>query len=233
MKLLKKIAEWILEDEFEKHDEEINEMGNKIAELTEINFDLEFENPLEDYYNNKYPKFPRAYNKKFLNKFINLDVRCFVGNYHNFRLPIFKGTDDENAIESLKWTIKNKKYRSDQLNSGLVEYWNFSYESKEKTYLDCEDGAILIYDILRANGIPAWRLRITAGWAINPWNGNIDGHAYLTYYSEFEKKWVALDWCYFPNTESMKTQPHYKDVSFYGDVWFSFNELHSWGKDKL
>ena len=76
-------------------------------------------------------------------------------------------------------------------------------------------------------------MRVTAGWAINPRSGKVGGHCYLTYYSEEFNKWISLDWCYYPNIDEMSNQPKYKDIGFYGDVWFSFNEEFCWGKDKL
>jgi hypothetical protein len=232
MEFLKNIAKWILSEELELQRKinlnNILEIQN-LRELVEMEREVE---KLENYYNNKYPTIKRSYKKRFLSDDLNVDVRCFVGNYNNYRLPLFEGTEDEMAIEGLKWIVKNKGYKSDKLTTGLNEYWNFSFESKEKSYMDCEDGAILLYDILRANGIPAWKLRVTAGWAINPWNEQTDGHCYLTYYSEECKKWVSLDWCYFPNIEEMSNQPKYSEIGFYGEIWFSFNEDFCWGKDK-
>jgi len=232
MKILKQIATIILKDELEDKSNEISNLSLVLKSYIEDIYALKYPDPLEDYYNTKYPKTKKLYNKKFLSRYIGVDVRCFVGNYHNYRLPIFSSKDDELAIEALQWIVKNKTYQSDSKSTGLAEYWNFSFESKELTFMDCEDGAILLYDILRANNIPAWRLRIVCGWAISPWSGKSAGHAYLAYYSKTHNKWVALDWCYLPNVEPMETQPEYKDVGFYGDVWFSFNENYSWSKAK-
>jgi len=233
MEIIKTISRYFLREELDAIYSSIDTKDRLIEQNKETIFNLTYPNPKEEYYNNKYPKFQRVYQKKFLDYYQNLDVRCFVGNHNNYQLPIFDGEDDKKAISSLSWVIKNFKYVPDKQVFGLQEYWAFSFESLVRKQGDCDDGAILLYDVLRANGIPAWKLRITAGDAVNPFTKQIVGHAYLTYYSEVEDKWVALDWCYFPNTEEMELQPHYKDIGFYGDVWFSFNELYSWGEKKI
>jgi hypothetical protein len=232
MNIIKELAKLILKVELDNLNSEVTKKEESILNLKEEIKELTYSSPKEEYYNNKYPKIDKKYYKHLLGESISFDVRCFVGNYKNKALPQFKGTDDEIAIKALTWIIQNKKYASDKSTTGLVEYWNMSYETLLKDAGDCEDGGILLYDILRANGVPAWKIRVTVGWAINPFNGTTEGHAYVTYYSEQYDKWVALDWCYLPNTEKMETQPHYRDVSFYGDVWWSFNENYVWGRAK-
>jgi len=232
MNLIKELCRAIINDEIVSYKNEIKVKTETINEQSKRINKLIYPNPKEEYYNNKYPKFPRAYNKKFLNKILNLDVRCFVGNYNNLSIPKVNGTDDEKAIAALIWVVQNFKYVSDEKVFGLQEYWAFSFESLDRKQGDCDDGAILLYDILRANGIPAWRLRLACGLAINPWNGNVDGHCYLTYYSIKEDKWIALDWCYLPNMNKISEQDSYNNISHYGDVWFSFNEEYSWGNKK-
>jgi hypothetical protein len=74
-------------------------------------------------------------------------------------------------------------YVSDATQYGLKEYWAVSYETLERKKGDCDDGAILLYDILRNSGIPAWKLRVNAGYGVNPGTGKQVGHAYVTYYS--------------------------------------------------
>ena len=82
------------------------------------------------------------------------------------------------------------------------ENWSFSYQTLGRMNGDCEDGAILLYDILRNAGIPAWKLRLNVGLVQAPLRP-IGGHAWLSYYveSQFWKskrddKWVILDWCF-------------------------------------
>lgn len=184
-------------------------------------------NNLEDYYNNKYPKSNITYKRKGL-KTIKIDVRQFL-NKNNFKLPTLTGNEDEIALNGLKWVIKNIKYTSDKKQFKIPEYWSLGFETFEYKKGDCEDGAILLYDILRKNGIPTWKLRLSAGWV--KYNNEKVGHAYLTYYSENNNKWVLLDWCYYPNIKKIKERKDYKDEKNYLSTWWSFNEQYSWGDE--
>jgi len=74
-------------------------------------------------------------------------------------------------------------------------------------------------------GIPYYKIRMTAG------DTEAGGHAYLTYYCESEDKWVAMDWCYYPDQNiPVKSKLDYKDSSLYGEVWFSFNERYAFSR---
>lgn len=182
----------------------------------------------EDYYNNKYPKANISYKRTDKLETIQIDVRQFL-NPNNYLLPKVEGiTDDEKAINCLKYVINNIKYIPDKVEYGLDEYWAFNYETFNIKKGDCEDGAILLYCIMRANGIPDWKIRVSAGWV--EYNGVKEGHCYLTYYCEESDKWVVLDWCYFPNTMKIIDRQDYKDNTMYGDIWFSFNSQHSWSE---
>lgn len=181
------------------------------------------------YYNNKYPKTNAVYRRtdRFITR--NIDVRQFL-NHNNFQLPKFTGTDDEIARKSLLWVIGNITYIPDKTQYKNNEYWAFGYETLASKRGDCEDGAILLYEILRKNGLPAWKIRLSVGYV--KVNGKNVGHAYVTYYCEEANKWVALDWCYWPSTLNINLRPSYNDMPKYLGVWFSFNELYSWGKVK-
>lgn len=85
----------------------------------------------------------------------------------------------------------------------IHDYWSYSYQTYQRGTGDCEDGTVLLYDILRKSGIPAWKLRVNAGHVNKP-DGTKGGHVWLTYYvesqfwkgkSKREDKWVYLDWC--------------------------------------
>jgi predicted transglutaminase-like cysteine proteinase len=110
------------------------------------------------------------------------------------------------------------------------EYWAFGYETLNSKRGDCEDGAILLYDILRFNGIPAWKIRLTAGFVDEPSTGKKLGHAYVNYFCEENDFWIVLDWCYYPTQGEIKVRKDYKQEGLYHDVWFSFNEEYSWTK---
>ena len=118
------------------------------------------------------------------------------------------------------------------------ENWSFSYQTLGRKNGDCEDGAILLYDILRNAGIPAWKLRLNAGFW-NP-NGTGGGHIWLSYYveSQFWKskrddKWVLLDWCDIPfsATKVEDRIRHTEDKRYIVD--YSFNEDYTWSLGKI
>ena len=132
------------------------------------------------------------------------------------------------------------------------EYWSYSYQTFLRGYGDCEDGAILMYDILRKSGIPAWKLRVNAGYVNNPDgspmmtpDGRDGGHAWLTYYveSQFwkgkdkrEDKWIVLDWCngnpnkYLGDTTTPldEREKWSADPIYDTGLMFSFNEEYCW-----
>jgi hypothetical protein len=184
----------------------------------------------EVYYNNKYPKKNVVYFRTESDGEYRIDVRQFL-NPNSFQLPKITGdTDDEKAVNGLKWVIDNIKYVKDSKSSYKKnEYWAYPYQTLNHKEADCEDGSLLLYCILRSNGIKPWKLRVTAGYV--DLNGKDTGHCYLTYYSEVEDKWVALDWCFYPNKTLISTRQSYKDNKTYKEIWFSFNELYSFGRD--
>jgi transglutaminase-like putative cysteine protease len=85
---------------------------------------------------------------------------------------------------------------------------------------DCDDGAILMANLMIASGIPYWKIRLTAG------DVEGGGHAYVTYYCEILNYWVSMDWCYYPNSSLVVNRPDYKDEKIYQDVWFSWNQKY-------
>ena len=170
------------------------------------------------------------------------------------------------ALNGLRWVIDNIRYtrlNDDGLDEdfGLWSYhrmryaleqsvkkiearvlaqenWSFSYQTLERKNGDCEDGAILLYDILRKSGIPAWKLRLNAGFM-----NDGGGHCWLSYYveSQFWKskrddKWVILDWCddTKANRETkVEDRPRYSDLKKYAAIDFSWNEDYTWSFGEL
>ena len=179
----------------------------------------------EIYYNNKYPKADLTYRGRGT---LPIDLRDFF-NVHDNKVgrvsKTLKGSDDVKALEGLKWVIKNIIYTTDKDPS---EWWQFSYETINRKKGDCEDGAILLANILIQAGVPYWKLRLTAGWVQT--GTKKTGHAYLTYYCVQSDKWVILDWCYWANTLEIPDRNDYKKESKYKEVWFSWNEKFSYSK---
>ena len=147
------------------------------------------------------------------------------------------GTDDATGLWSIhrRRFILNQPLKSIEAAILASENWSFSYQTLERKNGDCEDGAILLYDILRNSGIPAWKLRLNCGFMDNG-----GGHCWLSYYveSQFWKnkrddKWVILDWCDYTDTKAnmetkVEDRPRHSDKKEYATIDFSFNEDYTW-----
>lgn len=196
-------------------------LQNEMTELTAVH-------PKEFYFNHKYPQVDLTYLRIEKDMNYQIDLRNFI-NPFDASIPIVPGTnDDEKALAGLKWIIDNIRYVPDKSQYGFNEYWAYSYQTRKRKRGDCEDGSILLYNILLKSGVPYWKMRLTAGW-VN-WKGEKVGHAYLNYYCEKSDKWVVLDWCYYPNKLNIEKRPDYKDEKNYLDVWFSWNQKYCFTK---
>lgn len=177
----------------------------------------------EDELNDKYPKKDITY-RRTDDKLYFIDIRNFINEYDS-TLPIVTGnTDDEKAFNGLTLVKSRVKYTSDKTQFGLGEYWCYSYQTWKNKKGDCEDGAILLHNILLKSGVPYWKLRLSAGTVVG------GGHAYLTYYCEETDTWVVLDWCYYPNSLPINERKDYKDEELYGVTWFSWNKKYCYTK---
>lgn len=94
----------------------------------------------------------------------------------------------------------------------------------------CEDGALLIASMMRIAGVPAYRIKVCAGWVQDPRNkNNWCGHAYTIYLTD-QGKWVCLDWCYWPDRTPMKDRKAHSELEKYKEIWFTFNDEFSWSQ---
>jgi len=186
--------------------------------------------PKEDELNNKYPKATILYTGREIPNIgvAAVDIRTFFTNNLAYELQkidsTIGGSDDEKALSCLKWVIENITYQSDFSLFGLDEFWCFPYEVLLTRRGDCDDGAILLANLMRACGIPYWKIRLTAGLVPE------GGHAYVTYYVASRDWWVALDWCYYPNLDPVGVRPDYKLSPIYMEVWFSWNSRYAFAK---
>jgi len=173
--------------------------------------------PLEVYWNNKRPKADLKYPARpVANKSVNVDVdpRIF---FTIDKLPIVTGaTFDAKALNALNYVINNITYTPDKSQFTINEEWLFAYETLELRKGDCEDGAILIANLMIRAGIPKWRIRLNAG------NVKGGGHAWVNYLRESDNEWYIFDWCYWPN-ESKNFGRTYHDAENYFSIWFSWN----------
>jgi hypothetical protein len=197
---------------------------------------------LRRYYNYKYPRQTIIYNGRAMpgvNARMPIDVRLFAMS----RCPFIKeavkacgiSKTDSNDVKILKiqnWVVNILQYVDDRTRTGFTEYFQFPFETVFLKTGDCEDGAILILSLALAAKIPNFRIRISAGMV--EYRGQRGGHAYVTYLRESDNKWVPIDWCYLPDHQvATKDKKLLKNNDMYREVWFSFNDTFSWGRNSM
>lgn len=106
---------------------------------------------------------------------------------------------DEAVIDSLKLVISQVRYKPDQAEWRMPEYWQTAGETVDLGTGDCEDGAVLLYVICRHSGVPAERLLLFAGDVQDPLDkNNVVGHCALFYRPDnYPLNFAILDWCYY------------------------------------
>lgn len=187
---------------------------------------------LETYYNTKYPQKNMFYLRHETDGDYKIDVRNFF-QVNDAKIPTIKRSngplnqDDIVALDALKYVIEKIKYVKDSAKESYktTEYWAYAYQTLMHQQGDCEDGAILLANILVKSGIPYWKVRISAGNVLL--HGKKVGHSFVTYYCEEQDRWVVLDWCYWPNLLPLNQRKDYAQEENYLDVWFSFNEKYA------
>ncbi len=197
--------------------EELSLLSLEVEEL-ESKLDDKF---LEYYWNHKIKPLKSLSYKARNNKVMNV-LKYFVEE--NDRVPVMELEDynyDYLANECLKWVKNNVKYTSDK-----GEHWQWANETVALKTGDCEDGAILMANMMLKAGIPYWRVRLNAG------DVKGGGHAYVTYLREKDNKWYVLDWSYWYN-ESINFKKKWVDAKKYFGIWFSWNKQYGFMKAEL
>ena len=166
-------------------------------------------------------------------KVYNVDIHNFLCEYDS-TIPKVKGIkSDTIALNVLKWVRANVKYERDINFYKHNEFWAKAYMTLKNKKGDCEDGAILIWNMLLANGVPWQRVRLCCG------SVNGGGHAYITYCRETDNEWVVLDWCYYYTSKLIKDRPTHKEERNYMNkeknfyVWFSVDKENGYARQKL
>jgi hypothetical protein len=117
---------------------------------------------------------------------------------------------------------------------GSYDYWLFPFESLYSGYGDCEDGAILVANLLINAGIPSYKVKVAAGVVGGGGGLFASGTAHLwCIYLASDGQWRVLDWC---NGESYRGKPRKtplelklaKNDTTYGEIWFTFNDEYAW-----
>lgn len=147
-----------------------------------------------------------------------------------------KDNYDAQVIECLSWVKKNILYVGDSTSWEMTEYWQTPQETILRRTGDCEDGAILLYNLCRLKGVPANRFLILTGDVLG------GGHCWLGYKPQnYPLNFAFLDWCYWPNLGSVSGRNkfyinknseilEYNGIteegvtSNYYKIWFGFNE---------
>lgn len=181
------------------------------------------------YWNNKWKKTTIIYNARSAGY---IPIQDILNDGFDKKIYIDTDDNDEKVKQVLLWARDKLKYKGDREVWNKPEYWQTASETWDLMSGDCEDGAIIMYKLLRNMGVPAFRLKICAGDVLNPMNPqNTVGHAYLIYLSERHNTWHVVDWCYWPGTSYMCLYgvPHSK-ITNYRRIWWSFNEDHMWSQ---
>ena len=140
-------------------------------------------------------------------------------------------SEDKTAINCLRWVKKNVKYISDYTQYKTSEYWATPEETLISEVGDCEDGAVLLFCLMRACGISHKQVFVQAGNVVG------GGHAYVKYISKTYPYVVYyLDWCYwYDSTIIRQRKPFvekkgkimYPIPSTYQTIWFFSNDIDS------
>lgn len=198
-------------------------LANALLEIDQLKNSMGFGmDPWEKYWTTKLPRINVNHTHNEFDETYNIDVRNYYCIYDP-NTPTFSGKGfDDIALNCLLFVQKNVVYDSDFSTYKLNDYWGRSYQTLFKKKGDCDDGSILLANILVKSGIPYWRVRINVG----PVNGAV--HAYVSYCRTTDNNWVVLDWCYWPNQLAIKDRPTHADERNYIDPARNFLVAFSW-----
>jgi len=159
-----------------------------------------------------------------------VDPRTYL-NPNDCTVPIVPKKVKDKGYDAIAKYCHDKVILTIKYKSDSGENWKFAFETKTDKKGDCEDGAILLANMMLRAGIPYWRMRINAGWVYHT-DSEQTGHAYVTYLAE-DNKWYVLDWCYWPMKSVDLQMPWAEAEGKYFSVWFSFNTQYLYKKDNL
>ncbi len=198
-----------------------------------------------EFWNNKWPKAPIIYSGRTLktaNDKIGIDVKTFLTTNDEVLQAIVKkyglkkATPNVTVLAVQKWVVRFLTYKGDDDTNKCPEFWQFPFETISSKVGDCEDGAILIAALCLNAGIPAFRIKVAAGYVQPEPTAPQGGHAYCIYLAE-DDNWKIIDWCYYEDSMlPVDKKPLAKDggqKNAYKDVWFTFNSEFSWNQTAL
>jgi len=221
----------LLEKYKNKNEELLNELISANQENLLLHYQIEFlendEELLESYWNNKRRKINKKHKARPLPGKLeaqNVDPRIFFTPYDSTIPKVSGMSNDEKAQKALQKVRNDITYVPEFTQFKMPEFWLFAWETQKLRKGDCEDGAILMANIMLRSGIPYWRIRLNAG------DVKSGGHAYVTYLAEKDNQWYILDWCYWP---TRKLDTLYKDAEKYFSIWYSWNTKYIFGDARL
>lgn len=135
----------------------------------------------------------------------------------DFVAPKFEGSQASKCAQALSWVRYKMVYTSDVAAWNMLERWQLPNESLLTNTGDCEDGALLLLEVLRQNGIPSNQVYVVAGPVVG------GGHAYVVWRSDENLLEYTLDWCYWTNDSLL--MPYYDNSKYFNGTkeWFRFN----------
>lgn len=145
---------------------------------------------------------------------------------------------DETMILILRYVESHMTYRTDKDLWKMPDYWQTPDETIDNWAGDCEDGAVLMYALARAKGIPADRLLIFCGDVQDPMKPSRSiGHATLLYRPiSFPLNVAVIDWCYnYDRNFIMYRNLYYIDgQDVKGYIWDgSYTPTYGWQQDQF
>ncbi len=175
----------------------------------------------QQYWENKWPKNTVVYGGRTLpskTEVVGIDVTQFIANHDSIlqqiveQFSLKKATLNDTALAVQAFVAKYVTYLDDQKNTSTPEYWQFPFETIQSGSGDCEDGAILMANLMINAGIPSWRVKVAAGYVQEAPTAPQGGHCYCMYLAdrpEQEKQagWVVMDWCIVDNKNTKIQTP--------------------------
>lgn len=143
--------------------------------------------------------------------------------------PNIQNLSDKSRIKKvLEFVHANIVYTKDDVTWKVSEKWQTPSETWELKTGDCEDGAVLIYSLLKYIDISDNRLRIVAGDVVG------GGHCYLVWLSNEDGLEYVVDWCYWYNVSVKFSSPYHELTNYYNGTreWFSFNMFYNFKRRK-
>ncbi|MFH1307726.1 MAG: transglutaminase domain-containing protein [archaeon] len=161
------------------------------------------------------------------------DVRDFIQSRNNILEAIVEENNlrgeshDDTVYRCEKYVKENVVYTSDIQLSDYPEEWLFPSETVQTKAGDCEDGTNLVVSLARVAGVPAYRIKNACGKAEG------EGHSWGLYLREGDDNWIITDWCFKPTEKKIQEREPARTRRDYQEIWFSFNDEHSWSENEL